>query len=184
MLGDATGYDIRKRVEETFGHFLDVSLGAIYPALAELNRDEKVTCTKVSQEDRPDKKVYSLTAAGREAFLQALMVLPTRHKVRSEFLTLTFFAELLPAWRIRQFTDEGLAYFESMRAHVEAWEAECGDSAGPGARFCAGYGKAVLDAAIDYVRSNRDALIDEAATDGNGEAEMPAMRAGAAGGAE
>ena len=32
MLGDATGYDIRKRVEETFSHFLDVSLGAIYPA--------------------------------------------------------------------------------------------------------------------------------------------------------
>ena len=65
--GDKTGYEIKQRFEEAFSHFFGAGFGSIYPALAELSRQGLVTCQSVEQDKRPDKKVYSLTAAGQSA---------------------------------------------------------------------------------------------------------------------
>ena len=62
--GDKTGYEIKRCFEEAFSHFFGAGFGSIYPALAELSRQGLVTCRSVEQDKRPDKKVYSLTAAG------------------------------------------------------------------------------------------------------------------------
>ena len=162
-LGDATGYEIKKRFEDTFGYFMDVSYSAVYPALAELHREGLVTFTKVEQETRPDKKVYRLTEAGRRAFLEALVSEPARHRVRSEFMLLIFFAHLLPAWRLREVLDERLAEFERLIALAERWllAGEGGGEAPPaGVQFTAGYGIAVMRAACDYIRRNRHRLLD------------------------
>ena len=37
--GDATGYEIKKRLEGPMRHYYDASFGSIYPALAGLKRD-------------------------------------------------------------------------------------------------------------------------------------------------
>jgi hypothetical protein len=51
--GPATGYEIKKRFEDTFGYFMEISHSAIYPALAELLHDGLVTVSRVEQETRP-----------------------------------------------------------------------------------------------------------------------------------
>ena len=164
-LGDATGYDIKKRFEETFGYFMDVSCSAVYPALAELHREGLVTFTKVEQESRPDKKVYRLTDRGRRAFLETIVTEPGRHRVRSEFMILIFFAHLLPPWRLAQLLDERLGEFEKLIACAERWLAEeDGATAPAGVKFTAGYGMTVMRAACEYIRSNRDKLLDAAAS--------------------
>lgn len=153
--GDATGYEIKKFVEERFGHFLEVSQSAIYPALGELRREGLVSCCEVRQEGRPDKKVYSLTDAGQAALLEGLARSPGRHRVRSEFIALLLFARWLPAERVTQLLDEREADF----ARVLEYLRTCADQAdAPGARFVGGLGEAMLSAGLAYIREHRDEL--------------------------
>lgn len=153
--GDATGYEIKKFVEDRFGHFLEVSQSAIYPALGELHRDGLVSCREVRQDGRPDKKVYRLTAAGREALLAGLERSPGRHRVRSEFIALLLFARWLPPERVSRLLDEREADF----ARVLGYLRHCADEArGPGERFVGGLGEAMVGAGLAYMRAHRDTL--------------------------
>ena len=70
---DATGYEIKKQsTEGPFSYFVDVSYGTIYPTLSRLEKEGLVTCRSQAQEGKPDKKVYTITPAGRQMFLDAL----------------------------------------------------------------------------------------------------------------
>ena len=65
--GDATGYEIKKLFEEDgYQHFVEASFGSIYPALSRLTEQGYVSVREESQEKRPDRKVYVLTAAGQQ----------------------------------------------------------------------------------------------------------------------
>ena len=153
--GDASGYDIKKCVEEGFGAFLDVSHASIYPALANLLEEGLVSCTEVRQSARPDKKIYRLTEAGREALARGLEKSPGRHRVRSEFLALLVFAEYLPPGRLREVLDNRLAEIDTQLEHIAARERR-GETAGR--RFAAGFAEAVLSAGRDYIVTHRQTL--------------------------
>lgn len=165
--GDKTGYEIKQRFEEAFAHFFGAGYGSIYPALAELTRKNLVTCRSVEQDKRPDKKVYSLTAAGRRALVDELSETAPRHKVRSEFLVLMYFAHLLPVERVRRIIEDMLAQWEPLVTAIdECLEGPQGCAeVSPGTRFAAGYGRAVLGAAMAYVREHKDGLMREIAAD-------------------
>ena len=71
--GEASGYDIRRMcTEEEFAYFVEASYGSIYPALAKLEEDGLVTSRTEQQDGKPAKKIYSITDAGRDAFVAAL----------------------------------------------------------------------------------------------------------------
>jgi DNA-binding PadR family transcriptional regulator len=160
--GEKTGYEIKQCFEGAFSHFFGAGFGSIYPALADLTRQGLVTCTSIEQDKRPDKKVYSLTEQGRRALLAELMATPPRHKVRSEFLVLMYFAHLLPAARVAAIIDEMIAHWEPLVAEIERCAAGdlCDMAPTPGMRFAAGYGRAVLGAALTYVREHKAELVD------------------------
>ena len=53
--GDATGYEIKKTVEEDgYRHFAEASFGSIYPALNRLTEEGLVSVHAQAQEKRPD----------------------------------------------------------------------------------------------------------------------------------
>ncbi len=124
--GDKTGYEIKGRFEEAFSHFFGAGFGSIYPALAELSRQGLVTCESVEQDKRPDKKVYSLTAKGHRRLLDELLATPPRHKVRSEFLVLMYFAHLLPPARVAPIIEQMAAQWAPLVAELEGCAA-CAD---------------------------------------------------------
>jgi DNA-binding PadR family transcriptional regulator len=64
---DAHGYEIAKRIKSISETALSVGEGQLYPALHALERDGFVSATWIPQEGKPDRKVYSLTEAGRGA---------------------------------------------------------------------------------------------------------------------
>ncbi len=166
--GAKSGYEIKRCFEAAFSHFFVAGFGSIYPALAELSRSGLVTCANVEQEGRPDKKVYSLTAAGERLLVEELLITPPRHKVRSEFLVLMYFAHLLPPARLAAIIDQRIADWELAVAEIEA----CATSdvhASPGMRFAAGYGRAVISAALAYLRGHKAGLVHEVATKGDPE---------------
>ena len=62
-----SGYEIAQRMKEPIGFFWHAGHSQIYPELARMEQDGLVTHQIVEQHDRPDKKVYTVTEAGREA---------------------------------------------------------------------------------------------------------------------
>jgi PadR family transcriptional regulator AphA len=62
-----SGYDISRRMKAPVGAFWQAQRSQIYPELARLEELGLVTHHRVEQLDRPDKKVYSLSEAGRQA---------------------------------------------------------------------------------------------------------------------
>lgn len=158
---DQTGYEIKQHFEEAFSHFFVAGYGSIYPALAELTRRDLVDCTSVSQEKRPDKKVYSITPLGRKALVDELMSTPPRHKVRSEFLVLMYFAHLLPPEKVASIADDMMAQWDAVLSSIDACVSEDGEGFSPSTRFVAGYGQAVIGAAREYVDQNRAGLVED-----------------------
>jgi DNA-binding PadR family transcriptional regulator len=153
--GEATGYDIKKHFESAFSHFFLAGYGSIYPALAELTERGLVLCEELAQPGRPDRKVYRITEAGSAAFRDALCCTEPRHKVRSEFLVLLYFAQLMPPERLSEVLDQRLGEIEETLGQLDTVERLEGDAWSAGEKFVAGFGRAVLAASRDYVRAHR-----------------------------
>lgn len=163
---DRSGYEIKRRCEEVFRHFFVAGFGSIYPALAELQRDGLVTATNVEQKKRPDKKIYQITEAGQSALAAELIATPPRHKVRSEFLTLMYFAHLMPADRVDEVLAEMITSFETMLIddlvvfdRDDSTDGEEALALTPGQQFALGYGRTVLTAALAYCKRQRPQLV-------------------------
>lgn len=62
----ASGYDLARRFDASIGHFWKASHQQIYKVLGRMEAAGWVTPDVVEQEGRPDKKVYVVTAAGRD----------------------------------------------------------------------------------------------------------------------
>ncbi|MCG8433891.1 MAG: hypothetical protein MJA83_07670, partial [Gammaproteobacteria bacterium] len=97
----------------------------------------------------------------RQAFLDALIKTPPRHKVRSEFLVLLHFSHLLPADRLDAVIDERLGQItqdinmlEDILDRVEKGEIECS----PGPVYGIGLALAQLRAGREYMVANRERL--------------------------
>jgi DNA-binding PadR family transcriptional regulator len=73
--GPAHGYDLKRAYDARFGAIWGpLNIGQVYTTMARLERDGLVAHQTVAQGDRPDKKVYEITADGRrtlEAWLGA-----------------------------------------------------------------------------------------------------------------
>jgi PadR family transcriptional regulator AphA len=163
-LRDMTGYEIKKHFEESFAHFFVAGYGSIYPALSELTRVGMVSCQDVAQAKRPDKKVYRITDAGRAQLARTLAQTPPRHKVRSEFLVLMYFAHLLTPERLAEVLDERVRDIGGMLECIDnAFEDQGRRS--PSHELVAGLGQVTLSAQRDYIRNNRDRWIEAAQFD-------------------
>jgi DNA-binding PadR family transcriptional regulator len=158
MLGHASGYEIKKEFESgPFAHFHAAGFGSIYPALNTLKAEGLVTCTEMEQDGRPDKKVYSITESGREAFRRALHKEPAPDSFRSEAIFMMFFGHLLDRDHLRRVYDH---YFARYRARVERMAQQDMTGCPAGRRFVNGLGLAVYRASLGYMEQNRDLLFE------------------------
>ncbi|TNE57728.1 MAG: PadR family transcriptional regulator [Alphaproteobacteria bacterium] len=160
--GDASGYEIQKEFSEgTAGHFVDASFGSIYPALNRLMEEGHVTCKTHAQDGRPDKKVYSITPAGRLAFQQALKKAPSDDKFRSEFLFYMLFADDLAPEYLAELLDSKTAEID---ATIELIKENDGPLS-PGQEFVRGYGLAVHEAIKKYLSKEKARFIKSSTPD-------------------
>ena len=91
------GYDLKKIFGNSINYIWTASLSQIYRELGALERKGFVSSAIQQQDDRPDKRVYTITEKGREAFLAWLHDFPdvlTAPK-RDEFMLRVFFGAKL-----------------------------------------------------------------------------------------
>lgn len=157
---DATGYEIKKQCEEgPFAYFYAAGFGSIYPALSALKADNLISVQDVVQDGKPAKKVYSITAAGRHALIQALEQAPAPDRLRSDFLFIMFFGQFLPAREIDDLISERVEMLERRLSEME----ECRQPDMPGGEaFSLGYGMAIYKAAADYLENHRHEIVGAA----------------------
>ena len=151
--GDATGYEIKNLFEDDgYQHFVEASFGSIYPALNRLTEEGLVSVRAEAQEKRPDRKVYSITPAGRTALLAALMKPLAEDRHRSPFLFAMLFSDLLPAPRVCALVDGYIAQAEQKLTQLQQRASE---QLLPGERFAVDLGHTMYRAMLEFLRSRR-----------------------------
>jgi DNA-binding PadR family transcriptional regulator len=159
--GEASGYEIKKDIEEgLFSHFIDASYGSIYPALTQLAGEGLVTVRAEEQSGKPDKKVYAITAKGRDSLARAICVVPGRDKYKSEFLFQMLLQQYITPDVMRAAIDKQMSDLESDLARIG--QCRCAEQPHAGARFVADYGEAVLSAALAVLKEKKAELLRHA----------------------
>lgn len=153
---DASGYEIRKlSVEGSFSYFGDVSFGSIYPALAKLEDEGLVTAREETHPGKPARKIYSITEAGRQTLRSDLSRPQAPDIFRSEFLLIAVCAPILPKAVVAAAVDRAIEHIRDDIAQISG-KLPCDD---PASDWAIRYGLACSETALDYLRTNRDALI-------------------------
>lgn len=110
MDSEMTGYDLKRRFRDPVGFFYRVSDGSLYPALKKLARDGLVRM-RTERRGKRARKVYSITAHGRERFLTMLAEPAPPMFVYDEARVKIYFARHAPRC--------ALEHMERMRAFDE-----------------------------------------------------------------
>ena len=160
--GDASGYDLKKQFESSFGHFFAAGYGSIYPALSALAEQGLVSCEEIAQDGKPDRKVYAITDEGRQFLVEALQNTSPCHKVRSEFLAMMCFAHLMRPGDVEAVLDNRLADIERFKELFKEIEADSMHNWPQGMKFVLGFGKAIAATMEQYINDNRYLLVEEA----------------------
>jgi PadR family transcriptional regulator AphA len=91
-----TGYDLKKNLDSSTQFFWHAKLSQIYPTLKKLEAKGLAEVEVVPQEGKPDKKVYSITEAGRQALIAWLNEpLDERNPIKSAVFLRLFFLGIL-----------------------------------------------------------------------------------------
>jgi len=115
-----TGYDLKKAFSISFSFFSGLSYGSIYPALKKMENHGLVSKRTEIQDGAPNRKVYTITDAGRVAFLDSLRSPLILEQPKSPLLMkLFFFAHLSPEER-HAIADNYLKSIEELRGQLEA----------------------------------------------------------------
>lgn len=123
--GEASGYDLSKRFDASVANFWPATRQQLYRELDRLEADRLVRAKLVRQQERPDKRVFRLTAAGRKELHSFIAADPRPSKIRDELLVQVQAAEdsdtvhLVRSLEQRlQSAQDKLEFYERLREHL------------------------------------------------------------------
>ena len=97
MQSPMTGYDISKAFGMGLGSFWSAKHSQIYPELGRLSEEGLIRYEAVIQGEKLEKKVYKITSAGREDFLQWLRQDPPLDPTSKDVFRLrSYYSQWLP----------------------------------------------------------------------------------------
>jgi DNA-binding PadR family transcriptional regulator len=115
-----TGYDLKHQAfDATVRHFWPADQSQIYRTLNKLAEDNLVTGTIEAQDERPDRKVYTITPAGQAAldeWLKSDQAVPT---LRDPLLVQLFFGQEQPRADLLRVVAQQLAAHQARLAVYE-----------------------------------------------------------------
>lgn len=87
-----TGYDLKKFFDTSVGHFWTTTQSHIYKALTDLEKEGWVEKELIEQQDKPNRKEYSITQTGRAELRRWLTTPLPPAPVREAWLVQLFFS--------------------------------------------------------------------------------------------
>ncbi len=119
--GPLTGYELKKIFDNSVQHFWPADQSQIYRTLGRLVTNHLAEVERVRQESRPDRKVYTITDAGRQEFRRWMTTtLPIQDNRSAELIQVFFAAQLSDQQVLDLFRPhaEGLHRLLEVYAHV------------------------------------------------------------------
>lgn len=110
----ATGYELNQRFEERLSHVWSASHQQIYRELARLETQGLLVVEIQPQAGKPDRKRYTITAAGIEVLQGWLGAIQARPAVRDPLLLKCFAGDLTPT----------PALLKELAVHEQTWRRE------------------------------------------------------------
>jgi len=126
MSGPKHGYEIMQFLDTALGSTWHVGTSQLYALLKRLEYEGLVISSLETQEDRPSKRVFSLSQAGRKSFL-VWVTCPTENvrDLRVEFMAKLFFFERLRLKGGEQLIDKQLRQMsKSKKKLLKGYETE------------------------------------------------------------
>ncbi len=113
-----TGYGLKKIFDKSISHVWTASLSQIYRELSALEKKGYVRSSIKKQEDRPDKKIYTITEEGKDAFQEWLKNFSGTFSSpkRDEFMLKIFFGSKLEK---EQLITEFKQFISQKREHLK-----------------------------------------------------------------
>ena len=111
-----TGYELKQHFDQSIYHFWNAKLSQIYPTLSRMKEEGLLTMDVDYQEDRPNRKVYFITDAGREEMQRWLGEPAELSPTRIPFLIQVFFGGGLPKEEILTQLRRNLALHQELLA--------------------------------------------------------------------
>lgn len=122
-----SGYDLGRAFERSVAHFWHADQSQIYRTLDRLEADGAIATETIPQQGRPDRRVHSLTDAGR-AELSTWLASPLESlQPKEPFLARLFFAAPLGVPGILALLDEREAAIRDGLAQLRALPTATGD---------------------------------------------------------
>jgi PadR family transcriptional regulator AphA len=150
--GPKSGYEIKRAVETTIGHFWKESFGHIYPVLSRLAAEGLAEPVAGEAEGRTERHRYQITPAGEEALRRWLSEPVEPSVTRNELALKLFFGQHVPVEVSRQHLAEYRAYHERALALYRTKQPELEQRIAAGDQG-ATYGLLTLMLGIDYCQA-------------------------------
>lgn len=121
-----SGYDLKKRIDQTFSYFWPAGYGQIYPTLRQLNMDGLISLNSTEQSKGPEKSIFLITNRGEESLQSWLRQPETKEYTRYEILLKLFFSSAVPKdvtlERIKAFQKRHEANLDAMELFKDSLE--------------------------------------------------------------
>ena len=158
---EMTGYEIKEVFEGSLNYFWTAQTSQIYRELQTLEKKGWTEGTKILQTGKPDKKVYKITADGKEELLRWLAYDEVGLSMRTPLLMKIFFLgnrskeENLAFFKgFRQMIAEYLKGLEAIGGNVDMYAKILGDAAGDNALYwemTLDYGRRSMQMHLEWV---------------------------------
>jgi len=129
--GESSGYDLAKSFDASVANFWTATPQQLYRELERLAADGLIEARVVEQERRPNKRMFSLTDAGRAALREFTAKAPKPSTIRDELLIKVNAVDAGDAAAVRdavteqlRWATEKLARYERMRIRMLAGRSE------------------------------------------------------------
>jgi DNA-binding PadR family transcriptional regulator len=155
-----SGYDIKRLLERLKGLLGGSSFGNIYPALHTLLKKEWVTMDVLTREDRPPKKVYTITQEGRQALQEWLeQPVPAHLSPRALIMRLVMArdANLRGLMACLQQRRAGVVLHRDALIELQSQS----EQADAGWQYALDYGLAMADAELSWLDRALDETLEE-----------------------
>jgi PadR family transcriptional regulator, regulatory protein AphA len=150
--GEMSGYDLRKLVERSVGYYWAPAKTQIYLSLPRLVESGLATRRTVRQTERPDKHLYAITDAGREAVSDWVRRAPLDAGLGRNVLLLKLaMADESHAGSLLEQVRERQAEAQRLREELVALEASGGEGDPPFEHLTRRYGFFHIDALLAWL---------------------------------
>ncbi len=153
-----SGYDIRRLLGNLGWLLGNPSFGTIYPALHALLDDGLVTVQVVPHENRPARKIYTITEAGQKALDdRGAQLIPSGSSLKS-FLMYLILADRSPHPELGTYLERRREMVTTRRLALEQMAGELDPQANPGQLMAIEYGMALASAEQAWLEAKLNEL--------------------------